>query len=67
MRAGTGWTFDRAEANRLRDSIGASLVTFRQHRQSFSELGKRGMMQDLSWDHAAAQYEEVMVSAKFQW
>ena len=23
--------------------------------------------QDLSWDHAAALYEEVLVAAKYQW
>jgi starch synthase len=27
----------------------------------------RGMQQDLSWDHAAEQYEDVLVQAKFQW
>jgi starch synthase len=25
------------------------------------------MSQDLSWDHAAQLYEEVLVKAKFQW
>lgn len=27
----------------------------------------RGMDQDLSWDHAAEQYEEVLLAAKYQW
>ncbi len=27
----------------------------------------RGMQQDLSWDNAAQQYEEVFVAAKYQW
>lgn len=27
----------------------------------------RGMEQDLSWDNAAAQYEAVLLGAKYQW
>lgn len=27
----------------------------------------RGMEQDLSWDGAAQQYEEVLLAAKYQW
>jgi hypothetical protein len=27
----------------------------------------RGMAQDLSWDNAAKQYEDVCVAAKYQW
>jgi starch synthase len=34
---------------------------------SFYDMRLRGMQQDLSWDHAASQYEEVLVAAKFQW
>ncbi|KAL4856848.1 Granule-bound starch synthase 2 [Chlorella vulgaris] len=30
-------------------------------------LQVRGMQQDLSWEHAAEQYEDVLVQAKFQW
>jgi glycogen synthase len=30
-------------------------------------LQLRGMQQDLSWDHAAEQYEDVLMQAKFQW
>ncbi len=26
-----------------------------------------GRTQDLSWDNAAQQYEEVLVTAKYQW
>jgi len=65
--AGTGWAFDRAEANKLREAMGNAVFTFRQHRKSFNEIALRGMDQDLSWDNAAAQYEEVMVAAKYQW
>lgn len=30
-------------------------------------IQKRDMEQDLSWDHAAEQYEDVLVQAKYQW
>lgn len=64
---GTGWTFERAEASKLREAINNALVTFRQYRPSFLQLQRRGMEQDLSWDHAAGLYEEVLVAAKYQW
>jgi hypothetical protein len=30
-------------------------------------IQQRGMAQDLSWDHAAEQYEQVLIDAKYQW
>jgi starch synthase len=59
--------FDRAEAPKLRDAVGNALYTYRQFRESFTAIALRGMDQDLSWDNAASQYEEVMVAAKYQW
>ncbi|KAI8465682.1 MAG: hypothetical protein J3K34DRAFT_436113 [Monoraphidium minutum] len=64
---GTGWTFDRAEADLLRGQIHNALVTYREHRESFHGVMRRGMEQDLSWDHAANVYEEVLVAAKYTW
>jgi len=64
---GTGWAFDRADSQCLRDSVHNALDTYRHFRPTFNQLAKRGMEQDLSWDHAAVQYEETMVAAKFQW
>nr|ABA64552.1 starch synthase II [Amaranthus cruentus] len=64
---GYGWTFDRAEANRLIDALGNCLLTYRQYKESWEGLQTRGMTQDLSWDHAAEIYEEVLVAAKYQW
>ncbi|KAL2898486.1 Granule-bound starch synthase 2 chloroplastic/amyloplastic, partial [Bienertia sinuspersici] len=64
---GLGWTFDRAEANRLIDALGNCLLTYRQFKDSWEGLQTRGMTQDLSWDHAAEIYEEVLVAAKYQW
>ncbi len=39
----------------------------RNHPDSFRGIQLRGMEQDLTWDNAAAQYEEVFVAAKYQW
>ncbi|KAK7381299.1 hypothetical protein VNO78_33882 [Psophocarpus tetragonolobus] len=65
--SGLGWTFDSAEANKLINALGNCLLTYRQYKQSWEGLQRRGMTQDLSWDHAAEQYEEVLVAAKYQW
>jgi len=65
--AGTGWTFPRAEANPLRESINHGLQTYRHNRPAFRQLQLNGMNQDLSWDNAAKLYEDVMVEAKYQW
>ncbi|KAJ1281026.1 hypothetical protein BS78_04G277100 [Paspalum vaginatum] len=65
--AGLGWTFDRAEANRMIDALGHCLNTFRNYKESWRGLQARGMAQDLSWDHAAVLYEDVLVKAKYQW
>ncbi|KAK9816454.1 hypothetical protein WJX72_000502 [[Myrmecia] bisecta] len=64
---GTGWTFDRADGGALRDALGNALYTYREFRDSFDEIRKRGMSQDLSWDHAAELYEEQLLAAKYQW
>lgn len=64
---GTGWTFERAEAWAFQKAMGDALYTYREHRESFEGLQKRGMQQDLSWEHAAELYEEVLLQAKYQW
>ncbi|XP_042497778.1 granule-bound starch synthase 2, chloroplastic/amyloplastic [Macadamia integrifolia] len=65
--SGFGWTFDRAESNRLIDALGNCLLTYREYKNSWEGLQSRGMVQDLSWDNAAQNYEEVLVTAKYQW
>ena len=65
--SGTGWTFEYADAGAFRNAMGDALYTFREHRASFDELALRGMGQDLSWGHAAEQYEEILLAAKYQW
>lgn len=65
--SGFGWTFDRVETNKLIDSLGHCLNTYRNYKESWKELQMRCMSQDLSWDVAAQKYEEVLVAAKYQW
>ncbi|XP_028759805.1 granule-bound starch synthase 2, chloroplastic/amyloplastic-like [Neltuma alba] len=64
---GLGWTFDRAETNKLINALGNCLLTYREYKKSWEGLQRRGMIQDLSWDNAAQQYEDVAVAAKYQW
>ncbi|OEL19473.1 Soluble starch synthase 2-1, chloroplastic/amyloplastic, partial [Dichanthelium oligosanthes] len=64
---GVGWTFEKAEANRMIDALGHCLNTYRNYRSSWEGIQRRGMMQDLSWDNAAKLYEEVLIAAKYQW
>ena len=64
---GTGWTFEWADAGAFRKALEDAIYTYREHRDSFKGLQVRGMAQDLSWEHAASQYEDVLVQAKYQW
>ncbi|MCO5586384.1 hypothetical protein L7F22_040324 [Adiantum nelumboides] len=64
---GTGWTFDKADPAGLIHALGNAMWTFGDFKDSWKGIQERGMTQDLSWDHAAKQNEEVMVAAKFQW
>ncbi|XP_011098635.1 granule-bound starch synthase 2, chloroplastic/amyloplastic isoform X3 [Sesamum indicum] len=65
--SGLGWTFARADGNELMHALGNCLLTYHQYKESWEGLQKRGMLQDLSWDSAAQNYEEVLVAAKYQW
>ncbi|XP_044467629.1 granule-bound starch synthase 2, chloroplastic/amyloplastic-like isoform X2 [Mangifera indica] len=65
--SGHGWTFDSADASKLIHALGNCLWTYRDYKESWQGLQRRGMMQDLSWDNVAQRYEEVLVAAKYQW
>lgn len=65
--SGLGWTFRRAEANQLIHALGNCLLTYRQYKKSWEGIQTRCMTQDLSWDNAAQNYEEVLIAAKYQW
>ncbi|KAL2329968.1 hypothetical protein Fmac_017549 [Flemingia macrophylla] len=65
--SGLGWTFDSADSGKLVNALGNCLWTYREYKKSWEGLQRRGMTQDLSWDNAAQQYEEVLLAAKYQW
>ncbi|PRQ53601.1 putative starch synthase [Rosa chinensis] len=65
--SGLGWTFDSADTGKLIHALGNCIYTYREYKQSWVGIQRRGMMQDLSWDNAAQKYEEVVVAAKYQW
>ncbi|GMI68468.1 starch synthase 2 [Hibiscus trionum] len=65
--SGLGWTFDSADASKLIHALENCVLTYRDYKESWDGLRRRGMMQDLSWDNAAQKYEEVLVAAKYQW
>lgn len=65
--SGLGWTFSRAEANQLIHALGNCLLTYREYKKSWEGIQTRCMTQDLSWDNAAQNYEEVLIAAKYQW
>jgi starch synthase len=65
--SGMGWTFDRAEVSGFTDALGNAMWTYRDFKNSWTGIQQRGISQDLSWDHAAQQYEEVLLAAKYTW
>ncbi|KAL9157742.1 hypothetical protein ABFS82_08G023900 [Erythranthe guttata] len=64
---GLGWTFGRADVGEMIHALGNCLWTYREFKQSWEGIQRRGMEQDLSWDNAAQNYEEVLLAAKYQW
>ncbi|KAL4421111.1 hypothetical protein ABPG77_001506 [Micractinium sp. CCAP 211/92] len=64
---GRGWAFYDADPTGFRRAMGDAIYTWREHPDSFRGVQLRGMEQDLSWDNAAAQYEAVLLGAKYQW
>lgn len=64
---GTGWTFHKADAPSMIHALGNAMWTYRDFKDSWRRMQERGMSQDLSWDNAAKQYEEVLLAAKYQW
>ncbi|XP_078431341.1 glycogen/starch synthase, ADP-glucose type [Wolffia australiana] len=59
---GTGWTFSPLSTDVMVSTLKLATRTFRDHKNSWEGIMKRGMAKDLTWDSAAAQYEQV-----FRW
>lgn len=60
--AGTGWTFSPLSKEAMMGALWTAILTYRKDKPSWEGLMARGMLQDMSWDQAAAQYEQV-----FEW
>lgn len=59
---GTGWTFTPPESDPMMQALDLALQTFREYPESWQDLMRNGMKQDLSWNRSAQQYEQI-----FQW
>jgi len=64
MGAGTGWTYSPNEKGAIVAAMDNALTTYREHKESWVALQERAMEQDLSWDRAAKQWEQVFEWAK---
>lgn len=65
--SGLGWTFEDLHVDNFIHALGNAMWTYRDFKNSWKGIQHRGMSQDLSWDHAALQYEEVLLAAKYTW
>ncbi|KAI5072640.1 hypothetical protein GOP47_0012746 [Adiantum capillus-veneris] len=59
---GTGWTFSPLSKEAMLGALWTSIQTYREHKASWQGIMRRGMEQDVSWDRAALQYEQI-----FEW
>ncbi|XXG90032.1 hypothetical protein AAC387_Pa12g1896 [Persea americana] len=59
---GTGWTFSSLTKESMLGALQVACQTYRERKDSWDGLMKRGMMRDYTWNKAATQYEVV-----FQW
>ena len=57
---GTGWTFSPPETVPMLRALDAALGVWRGDRPRWAAMQAAAMGQDLSWDRAAAAYEQVM-------
>jgi len=56
---GVGWRFSEASPQGLLTALGWALLTWWNHPDAFARVRENGMRRDLSWDGAAAIYEQI--------
>jgi starch synthase len=61
--AGTGFHFADLTPDALANTIGWALSTFFDRPGHLRAMRLRGMAEDFSWDHAAAEYERMYLDA----
>ncbi|KAG5394339.1 hypothetical protein IGI04_024302 [Brassica rapa subsp. trilocularis] len=60
--AGTGWVFSPLSKDSMVSALRLAAATYREYKDSWEGLMRRGMSRNYSWENAAVQYEQV-----FQW
>ncbi|CAI5511493.1 unnamed protein product [Closterium sp. Naga37s-1] len=56
---GTGWTFSPLTKEAMMGALWTAIQTYREHKDSWAGVMERGMLQDMSWNKAAEQYEQI--------
>ncbi|XP_010541484.1 PREDICTED: starch synthase 1, chloroplastic/amyloplastic [Tarenaya hassleriana] len=59
---GTGWVFSPLTKESMSTAMRLATTTYREYKQSWGGMVRRGMGRDFSWQNAAVLYEQV-----FQW
>ncbi|GLT63661.1 hypothetical protein SLA2020_362070 [Shorea laevis] len=59
---GTGWLFSPLTKESMLGALRTAMQTYREHKESWEGLVRRGMKRDFTWESAAKQYEQV-----FEW
>ncbi|KAL4204766.1 hypothetical protein AMTRI_Chr01g111450 [Amborella trichopoda] len=59
---GTGWSFSPLSKEAMLGTLRIATQTYREYKNSWEGIMRRGMERDYTWEKAAAQYEQV-----FQW
>ena len=56
----TGWLFAPPDTGAMLSRLDAALHVWRHDRARWDAIQAAGMSQDLSWDRAARQYEQIL-------
>ncbi len=59
MENGTGFLFNEISGASLFDAVQRAVETYRNRREDFDTMRKRGMNKDFSWTHSAREYSKV--------
>jgi starch synthase len=60
---GTGFVFRDLDPDSVANTIGWALSTYYDRKHHIEAMRRRAMVQDFSWDHAAADYERLYLDA----
>lgn len=60
--SGTGWTFSPLSKDAMVNSLWGAIFAYRNDKEGWARMQKRGMDKDMSWTRSALQYEQV-----FEW